>query len=333
MTLTEIANEIENSGYAVKSLTVEQSGRILLEKYWGETDPKELQKIYSCTKSISSLLVGIALDKNPLVRPETLLCEIVPEWNLQERAKLWTLQHFLSQTTGIKWNETGRPFAAGHSGFDMEQSANWLEYLLSQPVTTDPGTRFNYNTGVSHFLPMLAGRIAQRDPIELFEEFLVKPLDLGGYEWDRDPQGNPTGGKGLSVQPSALRKIGRMILNGGRIEKDNGSLQIVSKEWLAASFTTQSRGHIYYGTYGYQWWLKNWPEGPAVKEGEHNIWCGIGFGGQFLFMVPQWDLIVVFTGKLIGPQNFEYPQQVFREKILPAFAERAQGMARERLLF
>ncbi len=211
--------------------------------------------------------------------------------------------------------ETGRPFAPGHSGYDMEQSENWMEFLFDQVISTQPGDRFSYNTGVSHILPFLASRICGLSQKELFEDYLVEPMGLGEYTWDIDPQGNFAGGKGLQMAPKALLKLGELILNQGSY---NGK-QIISKSYLSESTKAQSRGHIYYGTYGYQWWLKNWEQGPTKPKGEFNIICGIGFGGQFLFVVPEWELIVVFTGKLIGAENFEYPQQLFREDILASF--------------
>lgn len=318
MNLDPLISEIESSEKAVHSLLIEHPKTSTQEFYFRGKGPEDLQNLYSCTKSISSLLVGIALDQNPSVGLKTPVLEIFPDLArfAEERAYELTLEHFLNQTTGFKWMETGRAFAKGHSGFDMEQTGNWSEFLFSQPLTSKPGQRFNYNTGVSHILPLLAGRIANVDPRTFFETQLAKPLGFESYQWQTDPQGNLQGGKGLFLRPKDLLKVGKLILSAGLW----GETQIVSADWIKKATSPQSRGHIYYGTYGFQWWLKNWEEGPKVRETEHNIICAIGFGGQFLFVVPAWDLVVVFTGQLIGAENFEYPQKLFREHLLPLFA-------------
>ena len=318
MEMEFLNKEIEASGKKVHSLLIYKSKELLLESYFNGKTASDLQNLYSCTKSISSLLMGIALGRNSSVGLDTPIAKLLPEYDQgQKRLDQLTLRHFMNQTTGFKWMETGRQFAPGHSGFDMEQTEDWGEFLFNQPISTDPGKRFSYNTGVSHVLPLIAGRVAHCEPKDLLEESLLGPLGIEDYKWEEDPQGNPLGGKGLHLAPRALLEIGKMVMAGGEY---NGK-RIVSSDWLKESLSPQARGHIYYGTYGYQWWLKRWDTGPQVAEEGHNVFCGIGFGGQFLFLVPDWDLIVVFTGKLIGAENFEYPQALVREQILPYFQD------------
>ncbi len=315
-----IKNEIENSGKRVHSLQIVMNNDLICEEYFSGAERGELQNLYSCTKSISSLLVGVALELNPKYTVNSKVSELLPEYKGHERFENLTLEHFLSQTTGIKWAETGRSFAPGHSGFDMEQTDDWLQYLFEQPMTSEPGKRFNYNTGVSHALPLLASRIAGVSVKELLEKQLFEPLAISDYKWDQDPQGNFVGGKGLYLSAETFRKIGELVLEGGTY----AGRQVISKRWLEESLSLKAKGHMYYGKYGYQWWLKNWPAGPDVSKDDFNIKCAIGFGGQFLFLIPKWNAFVVFTGNLVGAENFEFPQALLREKILP-FLSAQQG--------
>jgi CubicO group peptidase (beta-lactamase class C family) len=96
---------------------------------------------------------------------------------------------------------------------------------------------------------------------------------------------------------------------------------IVDPKWLHLSLSPQSKGHQYYGTYGYQWWLKNLAQGPQIEDGGYNVKCGIGYGGQFLYLVPEWDLLAVFTGNMVGAEKFEVPQTIFKEQVLPLFQQ------------
>jgi CubicO group peptidase (beta-lactamase class C family) len=122
---------------------------------------------------------------------------------------------------------------------------------------------------------------------------------------------NIQGGKGLHIRAKDLLKVGQLILNEGIWE----GKELLNEEWIEQSFSPQSRGHVYYGTYGLHWWLKKIETGPKLGD-DFNVWAAIGFGGNFLFIVPEWDLVVVFTGHLVGAENFEFPQQLFKDVIL-----------------
>lgn len=311
----ELKQTIENSGKNVFSCLVYQNDEVKFEEYFNGKDAQSSSCIFSASKSVSSLLVGMALEKCPQFSTDTPIQQLLPEYRyvLEKDERKWntTIGHCLSQTTPFKWLETGKTWGEGHSGWEMEQSSNWIEYLLNCPAVSKPGKRFCYNTGVSHLLPILVERMLQQSAEEFFEENVAVPLAFENYRWEKDVEGNIQGGKGLHLRALDLLKLGKLILNEGLWE----GRELLSDEWIEDSFSAQSRGHIYYGTYGLHWWLKKIETGPKLDSG-FNVWAAIGFGGNFLYIVPEWNLVVVFTGYLVGAENFEFPQEIFKNVIL-----------------
>lgn len=319
--LDRITHEIRASGAEIFSILVRKNGTTLLEEYFHGHGPRDLQRLYSCTKSISSLLVGLAIEVKGLDYDMVLNQRVVDLFadfeinNPSDRKNNLKVEHLLNQTTGINWKETGRPWSEGHSGYDMEKSANWVEFVLGQEMTSDSGKRFNYNTGVSHLLTVLVEILTGMPADKFANKYLFEPLGITSSEWTRDSHNYVQGGKGLSLSPDALARIGQMVMAKGQFE----GRQIINEEWLEMSLSPQSKGHKYYGTYGFQWWLKNLAEGPEPDTDGYNIRCGIGYGGQFIYMVPKWDLLVVMTGNMIGAEKFEIPQNIFKDQILALF--------------
>lgn len=314
---TSLHNSLAEEQKGIQSVIILHKNEVQLEEYKGGRRFQDLQKLYSGTKSICSLAMGIAIEENK-ISLQTPLEEILSafDWGLfNSRKSKITLEHVLNQTTGFKWLETGRPWGPGHSGYDMEHSDNWADFVLQKDCTSQPGERFSYNTGVSHLMGYLIEELSGKHPEKFISEKLFAPLEIVEHTWTRDHHYYPQTGKGLSLKPFDFAKIGQFVLQKGTWQ----GRQILSENWINQSFSPQSKGHKYYGTYGYQWWLKNIPEGPSaydVWSKDHNVFCAIGYGGQFLYIVPQWDLVVSITGNLIGAENFEIPQNIFKNDIL-----------------
>lgn len=307
---------------SLHAVAILAGGKVVFEEYGPNSGgDAQLHSIYSVTKSVSSILIGLALDE--ATNGDQTLCKKIlygPIQNLlgdknfiDPLSKTLTLHHLLAQTTGIRWKETGRTWGPDHSLWQMEESPNWIEFVLNSNFSGEPGTRFNYNSGVSHLLPWLASKICDKDPLQLIRRRLFEPLGIMDFQWDKDPQGNLGGGKGLRIQATDLLRLGHLILQGGKI----GRQQIIPLWFLEESIKAQSKGHIYYGKYGYHWWLKHLTQGPPASIEEPNVVCGIGYGGQFLYIVPRWGICAVFLGHMIN-QDFEIPQKLFAQFVLPA---------------
>lgn len=308
-----LREEVQATQADLRSVLIAVDDKIVFEEFKGLGSEDFLNPLYSVTKSVSSLMFGLVYDQlggdalleTPLVYclPKDILAQLPPH---PKRAQI-SLRHVLNHTTGIRWKETGRPWAVGNSLWEMEQTKDWLDFVLRQDISAQPGSRFTYNTGGSHLLPWLVGRLLETDPLQLVQQQLFAPLAISSYEWKTDPMGNIIGGKGLSLTSHDLLKIGLLVLQKGAWKGQ----QILSEEWIAKSTSEQSRGHLYYGQYGYHWWLR--PNG---------VIAAIGYGGQLLFVVPKMRIIAVFTG-LMKNNDFGIPFALFENGLLKFLQERS----------
>lgn len=311
-----LLKKINEANKPLYGIWIAQKGQVLLEEYFAGQGPESVHQVYSCSKAISATMIGQAIEMGNFADVNTPLEELFPEYSAlkHDKGAELTLHHFLSQTAGFRWLETGRPWDPKNSLWQMEHSENWMDFLFSREFGAHPGVGFNYNTGISNSLSYLIERISGIHPQDFFQKYLAEPLSFQGSFWKMDPQGYTQGGKGLHLCLRDMAKFGQMILNGGTFE----GKRIVPEAWIKEMLRYQSRGHNYYGAYGYHWWLKREANGPQVQDDEYNIQCAIGFGGNFIYLIPKWDALVVISGHLVGPENFEFPQILFREEILPA---------------
>lgn len=188
-------------------------------------------------------------------------------------------------------------------------SDNWVEFALDQPLVKQPGGDMAYSTGTSHLLSVIVSKATGTSTRAFAEEYLFEPMDIKVGGWDRDPQGNYMGGNNMALAPDAMIKIGQMMLNGGLYNDQ----RIVSEDWVVDSFKTYTRSNYNPYDYGYMWWNK--------PVGNYKVYFAWGFGGQYIFMIPDLDATVVLTGALENAtQSRSYKEPVFdllREQIIP----------------
>jgi CubicO group peptidase (beta-lactamase class C family) len=287
----------------IHAIVVERHGRLVAELYrrgkdrsiWSlfsrEVDfaPTTLHDLRSVSKSIVSLLVGIARGQSQLGALSTPVLSFYPEFtdlHSTEQAAI-TLEDLLTMSSGLEWNESTVSYG---SLTNDETHLYWAwtpaRYVLNHPIASPPGTRFNYNGGGTTVLADVLSR-ATRTPLkELARKELFDPLGVQDWEWVGDLYGRPLAFAGLRMRPRDLAKIGRMLLDHGQWQGQ----QLVPADWVADSL----RPHIRTGdglNYGYQWWV-----GSVDWRGKALAWsAGFGNGGQRLFLVPELDLAVVVT--------------------------------------
>ena len=215
--------------------------------------------------------------------------------NVDADKSAMTVRHLLTMTTGLDWTESAPTYRA------MYMSGDWVGYVLDRPMRDIPGKEFLYCSGCSHLLAAVVQRHVGMDLEQYARHHLFEPLGIKAWGWDRDADGTPIGGWGLQLAPRDLAKLGYLYLRHGRWEEK----QIVSEEWIAD--TTQR--HVYTDGalgYGYQWWI--YPE--------YGAYIALGRDGQTIFVIPQYDLVIVTTANLPGDHD-----EIFRlieEYIVPA---------------
>lgn len=274
-------------------------------------DSSSLHDIRSVTKSIVSLLYGIALSEGKVPDLDTPLVSLFPQYadlvEDKERQRV-LVRHALSMQMGMEWDETLPYSDPRNSEIQMENAPDRYRFILDRPIVTPPGKDWTYSGGAVALTGKLIADGTGKSLDDYAAEKLFGPLGITHFEWVRGPDGTLSAASGLRMTARDLAKIGQMIANGGRHEGQ----QVVPKAWLDASF--EPRAHVDGGQvgYGYLWWLSG--------KGTPPAWAaGFGNGGQRLAVYPREDLIVVvLAGNYNQPDAWRVPVSVIVDHVVPA---------------
>ena len=270
---------------------------------------ENLWNMRSVTKSITSILVGIALDKGFINSVDDKIEAYFKDYsaiNNDQRKKDITIKHLLTMKSGLG------SIDKKSSAAKFLKSKDWVEFILNLPMETSPGERFDYNSANPHLLSAILSKTAGLKTEEFAEKFLFNPLGIKNYLWEKDPQGNSFGSGNLFLSPEDLAKIGLLLLNKGVWDEK----QIISSHWIEESF---QKTHLWdYGFYyGYLWYIKD--EVNKETEKSYATYSAAGAGGQKLLLIPELDLIIVTTSKTDFLKDKSYFLNLMIEKfILPA---------------
>lgn len=274
----------------------------------------KLHSLQSVTKSITSMALGIAIDEGLIKGVETHAIEMFTNYSVDltdPRRTAMTIEDLLTMRSGIDWNEMTSYESEENSCIIMEKSADWFQYVLSRPMREDPGTRWDYNSGASMLLGKLIGIASGKRVDQWTEEKLFKPIGIKEFYWKITPDKECDTEGGLYLSAHDLARIGYLMLRKGKW----GDRQIVSEDWIKNSIIPYvsdifpNNNKVDTG-YGYQWW---------VPQTDPVIFAGRGYGGQFIMVSPQYDLVVVFNGWDI--HDSDHPLSSFNalaDRIIPA---------------
>ncbi len=285
----------------VLSMLVVKNGKLVHEVYSPYCQRNTLHWMASITKTITSTLIGIAIDKGFIANVKTKLHELLPQFADDFKdpgKKKIALKHIMSMTSGIDWNERISYNNPRNSEWQMVESEDWMSDVLSHPAKDEPGKIFNYNTGGIHLLSAVIKSVSGLYAHQFAEKYLLHPMGIYAYQWNKDPMGYPcTGGTdgGLGLRTRDIAKFGWLFLKDGKWK----GKQIVSKKWVKQapkiSLTAHGRGR----NYGF-----NWMTGAKSVNGKRFEYiASFGYGGQILYIVPEYDLILVFTCELSGENS------------------------------
>lgn len=276
----------------------------------------KLHTMQSVTKSVTSAAFGIAVDEgllNDVQSPAMSLFEGYQQDFSDGRRNSVKLEDLLTMRSGIDWNEMISYDDSTNSCVLMEASDEWIQFVLDQPMREEPGTVFDYNSGASVLLGKLV-RIGTGKRIDDWaREKLFEPIGIDEFYWKITPDGEVDTEGGLYLTTHDLARIGYLFLRDGQW---NGR-QIISQDWTSVSTspvvadTYPDSEDINVG-YGYQWWV------PDQADGKTQIFAANGYGGQFLLVAPEYDIVAVFNGW----NTHEAPEmstwRTLQERILPA---------------
>jgi len=291
----EIRNDTRFNG--IHSMLIVKDGKLVHEAYFWGYQRNSLNVLASITKSVTSTLIGIAIDKGYIKSVDESVVSLIPDYTKgirDHKKEAIKLRHILTMSSGLDWLEHGTSYNdLENSEYQMVDSEDWMKYVLSKPMKDTPGTRFLYNTGSIHLLSAVIQSTTGLRTDKFAEKYLFEPLGIYSYQWNRDSTGHPcTGGTdgGVGLKTRDIAKFGWLFLHDGKWK----GKQVVSEKWrkLATQRHIQNpRGGQYYGFCWFPGTMKR-----GGKEVEYV--ASFGYGGQTLYLIPELDLIIVFTCEL-----------------------------------
>lgn len=283
---------IEESNAAIQGLVITRNGYIVKEGYWGYNTEITTRHIFSCTKSFTGALVGIALKEGFLDNVSQKVLTFFPELtigNPDARKEEMTIEHLLTMTTGLDWNEWNSSYDDPDNMYNQMFGfgVNSVEFFLSLPMVFDPGEHWVYTTGASHVLSAIIQAATGMTTYEFAKQYLFDPLNMTVGSWGMDNQGINNGGTLLYVTPRSMAKLGLLYLNNG-IWNDN---EIMTEEYVAQSFAPHANATLLSTNYGYQWWVNP----------EEGVCSAIGSQGQYIHVIRKYNVVVAITANADEP--------------------------------
>jgi len=280
--LSDMYDYIENNYIDLHSVMILRNGFIVNETYLEDSIIKEEQKfqsgpywlieddlhnIFSTTKSITSLLIGIAIDHGYIDNVNQTLLDFFPDLleSTDSKSQI-TIEHLLTMTSGIP--------------DEIDDNSNDVQNILNLILLDEPGEYFYYSSSACHILAAIIDRSTEMKVEEFAEEFLFKPIGIShdNWFWEVDSNEINIGGWGILMTPRAMARIGLLCLNNGTWNET----QVISADWIEKSTTSDNEEAFF----GYLWWI------------EPNYYYAAGIFGQCVYMYPEERIIVVFTGEI-----------------------------------
>jgi CubicO group peptidase (beta-lactamase class C family) len=313
----------------IHAVVVARFGKLVMERYYTGPDerlgtsigtvaygPDVKHDLRSISKSVTSLLVGIALRAAKFPDLDSAVMDQFPEYASLRNAdnERITFRHLLTMSSGLKWDESIPYSNPANSELQMIGAANPIHYVLEQPVIAPPGSVYNYNGGNTTLLGAVLTKVTGQRLDDYARDKLFGPLGITDFEWITLPAtGQPAAASGLRLRPRDGAKLGQLMIADG-VWNDT---QILPRGWTGSSMKPRINGEgLYY--YGYQWWL-----GRTMRNDQSVHWAaGVGWGGQRLYVVPDLDLVVMINaGHYGGPLQGTIPFGIFTRVVLPAVKE------------
>jgi CubicO group peptidase (beta-lactamase class C family) len=287
----------------VKSLLVFKNDKLIAEDYFNGGGPNIQSKVQSVTKSITSALVGIAIEEGCIAGVDQKMMDFFPELKDQitdPRKFEITIQQMLQMRAGFPWEESSQEL------MELLFTGFHNDTLVYVPLVRDPGSDSEYSNLTSHILGIIVARACGTDLRSFAIEHLFGPLGIEPGFWQQDWDGNYLGFADLDLSSTDLAKFGLMIANDGEYEGQ----QIVPADWVEESLQTYSKKTWKYrvgpnwkdNEYGYQWW--------SIKAGNYRYHLAWGHGGQQIAIVDELDLVVVLLADALYAQHGDEPWKI-----------------------
>ena len=299
--LVDMLKTIRDMDLNVDSVTIVRNGYIVLDSCFYPFPENTKHNLYSCSKSVMSILIGIAIEQKLIKDVKQPVLSFFPDKtiaNMDENKKQMTLEDLLTMASGLACEDS---WLYGRTGlYEMMRSRDWAQHVLDLQMAEPPGAVFEYCNGATYLLSVILQKVSGKKSLDFARQYLFSPLGITDAYWDTNSQGIDWGFANLRLTPHDMAKIGWLFLNQGKWD----SLQVVPAAWVRDSVLR----HIEAGTmaefYGYQWWV------------EKDYYAAIGSGGQYILVDPEKNIVAVFTGATTGEDQSKAVKNLFKSHIL-----------------
>ncbi|WP_028454098.1 serine hydrolase domain-containing protein [Chitinilyticum litopenaei] len=301
--LAKMLDYLRSSGFETESVLVARHGQLVLAAYHAPFRPGMPHQVNSVTKSVTSTLVGLAISDGKLKLTDTV-GDVLPQYRELPGAII-TVEQLLQMKTGMIWIDDAG--SSGSSTWETNlQQGDWIADFLRQPMDPEQRGTFNYNSGGSALLAVLAEKAVGQPLLDYGRERLFKPLGIEQIRWVSTPDGTVNGGRGLYIAPADMLRFGELFRQNGEWQ----GRQIIPAAWVQDATSPKlpvsaNTGSPYF--YGSHWWV-----------GKDRLWFSAqGWGGQYITVYPQDDITLVVTSRRpdadrhAGPIDFTALREYF----------------------
>lgn len=300
--LVDMTNYVRNEDLDVRALVVMQHGQTRLEWHSGLSSPAHSHRIYSCTKSVTSALLGIALARQSRLGLESRLHEVFPQ-QLSANSGADTIGEVsIAQLLQMR---SGLPSTRAPSRrfWQLHNAKDRLTWALALRPVDRPSQRFRYGNVEPQILLSVVQQLRAEGTRKFARQALFEPLGFRNQQWQfADAVGMVTGGYGLRLRAIDMARFGELFLRGGQWH----GKQVISAAWVAQSTTTHSTER-----YGYMWWNH-------VPASGYRSFAALGLYGQVIQVVPELGLVFVMTANLSRSQSKIVRRKLVERYVIPA---------------
>ncbi len=314
----------QNPGHLVHGIVIAVGGKLVFEEYfsgrthpiYGEEAPIQFGRetkhtLSSVAKSVTATLLGIAIERGFVSSVDEHVFNYFPDYSDLNvgRKRDMSLEHLVTMSAGFEWDESSFPDPRNDLTAWFRHDGDLIRFVLERPMVADPGTHFTYNGGATNILGEVIGRASGVRLDQFSDTYLFTPLGISDFSWYFMRPDFVYASGDVSLRPRDVAKLGQLYLQDGMW---NGE-QILSREWVQAStqpaFTVDEwDGHV---GYSYGWWPKSPAYGNAAL-------AAAGWGGQAIIVMPEFDMVAVFTGGSYWEAPLMSPHDMMLSFVLPA---------------
>ncbi len=317
--LGELSDKLKTAHASLKSVAIAHRGETVLRYHHqpGLGDDT-LHNVASITKSVVSLLYGVAAQRGKAVPPEVSLLDVFPEakaWEIDPKLAEVEVKHVLSLSTGF--DRLGATVDSDYQDFQKQfYGPHFLRHALTRKVLGTPGDKFYYANMDAHLAAMVLQR-AVGQPLHAFaKETLFDPLGIRGWDWTRNAQGDVDGAATMRLRMADLIRLGELVRSGGLADgkrfATSAYLDEATKRQVATDIPARGPNPQLWG-YGFLWWTAT----TAITH--QRAFYAAGYGGQFIYVVPSLELTVAITTQQISRAEGAKSAALIRELVMPVF--------------